>query len=441
MSEYDDVMEAALRGASEAAHETEQEKQKSEKDLEIKPCKSWAVLVNSWRKALTWTDGLDRALSVMLASVTSTKSVGDQLWVKVIGPPACGKSTLCEALSVNKKYVKAVSTLRGFHSGYRSGDEKDKDNSLIPLIMDKSLVIKDGDTLLQLPNRDQVLSEARDLYDSVSRAHYRSGIDRSYEGVRFTIILCGTNSLRLLDISELGERFLDCVIMEMIDEELEDEILMRVANQADYHMAYESDGKVETQYPPELIKAHQLTGGYVSYLRMNAQRLLTAIDMNENAKRRCMALAKFVAFMRARPSVKQQESEGRELATRLTKQMVRLAKCLAVVLNRDQVDDEVMRRTALVAMDTARGRTLEIVKALSTFGVAGAEPRQISSVTRQLEDKERYLLRFLRSLGAIETFTVRLPSGVHTRTKWRLTERMQQLYTEVSSDAEAAVQD
>ena len=225
------------------------------------PCTHYRDMIGSWRKALKWTDGLDHALSVMLASITSTKSIGDQLWIKVIGPAACGKSTLCEALSVSQEYVFAKSTIRGFHSGYVGENNKaGQDHSLIPLIRDKTLVTKDGDTLLQSPNLNQILSEARDLYDGTSRTHYRNATSRDYSGIRMTWILCGTSSLRAIDSSELGERFLDCVIMDTIDNQMEDEILWRVVNRAQRNVCIESDGEAASQYARELALAMQLTG-------------------------------------------------------------------------------------------------------------------------------------------------------------------------------------
>ena len=146
---------------------------------------------SAWRKALKWTDGLDCALSVMLASVTSTMQVGDQLWVKIIGPASCGKSTLCEALSVNDKYILAKSTIRGFHSGYKSDRDGTEDNSLIVQVRNKTLITKDGDTILQSPNLGQILSDARDLYDCTTRSHYKNKMGKDYVGVRMTWILCG----------------------------------------------------------------------------------------------------------------------------------------------------------------------------------------------------------------------------------------------------------
>jgi len=400
------------------------------------PCTTYAELVTSWRKALKWTEGLDHALAVMLASVTSTKTLGDQLWVKLIGPAACGKSTLCEALSINKDYVIAKSTIRGFHSGYKSDKGEDgEDNSLIPLIRDKTLVTKDGDTLLQSPNLGQILSEGRDLYDSVSRSHYRNRMGKDYMGIRMTWLLAGTSALRAIDSSELGERFLDCVIMHNIDDELENEILWRVANRADRNLAMETDGKLETQYEPELAEAMQLTGGYVAHLRENATDVLSTIDNPAEAMRYCTRLGKFVAYMRARPSKQQEEQAERELAARLVSQHVRLAKCLAVVLNRKSVDGEVMRRVRQVSLDTGRGQTLNIAKLLYGVGEKGSEPRAIALRTNQTEDKTRGMLRFLREIGIVTPMAVQ-GKGLGSKVRWRLTNRLQALYEEVVEDAE-----
>lgn len=410
-------------------------------DVECLPCTQWLTLVNSWRKPLKWTDGLDRALSVMLACVTSTKAVGDQLWCKVIGPASCGKSTLCEALSVNKDYVLAKSTIRGFHSGFQSDKEGVEDNSLISQVRDKTLVTKDGDTLLQSPNLGQILSEARDLYDATSRTHYRNKMSRDYEGVRMTWLLCGTSSLRTIDSSELGERFLDCVIMEDIDPELEDEILLRVANRTERSLNFESNGQMTSQHDPDLVKAMQLTGGYVGWLRSNASRLLPKVKFSKEILQECINLGKFVAYMRARPSTRQEETAEREFAARLVSQLVRLAKCMTVVLNRDTPDEEVMRRVGHVAMDTARGRTLEIAKHLHLMGDGGSSPAAIARYTNETDDKLKVMLRFLRRIGVVESTVKHVTKGVTTRPKWKLTPRVSALYTVVCGEREPEPED
>jgi hypothetical protein len=401
-------------------------------EIEILPCESWTELVNQWRKAMKWTEGLDRALSVMLASIASTKAVGDQLWVKIIGPAACGKSTLCEAVSINKKFVLAKSTIRGFHSGFKAESNEEEDNSLLAQVNDKTLVTKDGDTLLQSPNLGQILSEARDVYDRNSRTHYRNKASRDYEGISMTWILCGTSSLRSIDSSELGERFLDCVIMERIDEDLEDEILLRVANRTARNMGLESDGNASSQLDPELIRAMQLTGGYIDYLCHNARDLLQAVQAEDDKLRKCIHYAKYTAIMRARPSAMQAEVAERELASRLTSQITRLAHCLAIVLNRKSLDDEVMRRTKLTALNTSRGRTTELAKHLYEAGERGATLEALAIFTGQTADAERTMLKFLRQIDAVEVFVSPEAKGLAAKPRYRLTKRVRRLWEEVT---------
>jgi hypothetical protein len=411
-------------------------KKNGKAEIEQLQCERWETLTQAWRKAMKWTEGLDRALSVMLAVVSSTKIIGDQLWVKIISPASGGKSTLCEALSVNKKYILAKSTMRGFHSGFKTDSEGKTDHSLISKLNGKTLVTKDGDTLLQAPNKEQILSEARDLYDGTSRTHYRNATARDYEGVRMTWILCGTSSLRQIDSSELGERFLDCVIMEKIDEDLEHEILIRVAHKTEASMSFESDGELSSHYDADLVKAMRLTGGYVEYLRDHAQALLSAATIPPENLTKCIMLGKFVSYMRARPSKKQDESVERELAARLVSQLIRLTKCVTIVLNKKTADSEVLRRITKVALDTARGSTLDIIKHLHKAGTEGTSLAAVAILTNQSEDRERTLLRFLSKIGVVEVYHPKSRiAGISTRPKWRLTSKLTSLYEEVMRDA------
>jgi hypothetical protein len=404
-------------------------------ELECLPCRDWRTLTDSWRKALSWTPGLGRALAVMLASVTSTESVGDQLWVKIVGPPSSGKTILCEALSVARRYVYPKDTMTGLFSGYQTDRDGSEDLGMVLKLKNKTLVIKDGDTVLQLPNKDQILSQYRAFYDRAVRTQYRNRMSRDYEDINTTFILCGTESLRTLDSSELGERLLDCVICDRLDPELEDAIALRKLRQAERELVLRADGKPETRDGPEMVEAKRLTGGYVIWLRENAQDLLSGLeDIDDSVAARLVALGTFVAFMRSRPSKRQEETAQRELSFRLVSQHLRLAKCLAVVLNRRGVDGAVMDLVRAVALDTARGRTLELVKRMRRAGEAGAETRALAASTGQSEDKERGLLRFLSRIGAIESFRPVI-ANVRAAPRWRLTRRMETLCRKVESDA------
>lgn len=394
------------------------------------PCNNYAELIASWQGAMQWTEGLDKALSVMLSAVTSTMTLGDQLWVKVIGPASCGKSTLCEAVSVNKNYVMAKSTFRGFHSGYGDGEQ---DHSLISQVSGKTLVTKDGDTLIQSPNLNQILSEARDLYDTVSRTSYRNKASKDYEGIRMTWILCGTASLKCMDSSELGERFLDCIIMDGIDDVMEDKILLEVAIRADKNMSIEATNKGDGQQDLSMQKAMQMTGGYVGFLRENCISLMENINFSHDALYKCTRYGKFVAYMRSRPSLQQDERAEREFAARLAIQHTRLAKCLAAVLNKTEVDSEVLERAKAVALDTSRGVVYDIAQALHTHDETGLENSQVAMMVGCTTKEIGPLMKFLSKILAVESFRKKVNSGVKGRMKWRLRPQVKTLFDEVHS--------
>jgi hypothetical protein len=403
-------------------------------ELTTKPCNRWVDLKTAWRLTFKWTDGLDRALSCMMATVISTKAVGDQLWMKIIGPPSCGKSVLCEALSVSKKYVKATSSIRGFHSGYKVDAEGSEDVSLLAQCRDKTLVVKDGDTLIQSPNLSLILSEARDIYDRVSRTHYRNKTARSYEGLNMTFLLCGTEGLRVIDRSELGERYLDCVVVHEMDSDTEEEIGWRVANRAFGEVSFESNGRAEGQHEPHRVEAMRLTGGYVEYLRMNAQKLLSGVKAPDWAIRRCVRLGKFTSYMRSKPPTgKHEGTVQRELSFRLISQLVRLATCLTAVLNKREIDHEVMRRVACVALDTSRGKLLDVTRALAEAGEVGLDIKALAAVGQCSDVEARVLLRFMLRLGVTEVFSPQLTKGYRSPPRWRLTQQLTRLYAEVSS--------
>jgi hypothetical protein len=406
--------------------------------MKIEQCSDYRTLVKSWEKAMRWTEGLDHGLAVMLASIASTQSIGDQLWIKVIGPAACGKSTLCEAVSVNKKYVIAKSTIRGFHSGYRSNGSDGKDGKeaqpLARRINRKTLVTKDGDTLLQSPNKDQILSEARDIYDGVSRADYRNGVDYEVEGLRTTWILAGTASLRSIDQSELGERFLDCVIMDGIDSDMEDEVLWRVVNRAEKSLSFEANGRANTQHEPDMAAAMGLTGGYIDWLKEKTQEKMESISTPKVAMLSIMRMGKLVAYMRARPSSQQEETAEREFGARLVSQHMRLAKCLALVLNQDTVNQEVLARVRRVALETARGRTLDMAYELYAKGRRGLQAKSLATLVGQAPNDCRNLLRFLKKIEAVEVFKGKNDNGTTAGERWRLTDQLTALFEFVLQD-------
>lgn len=400
------------------------------KDLLPERCTDYKTLVNAWRKALQWTDGLDCALSAMLSSVLSTMSVGDQLWFKVMSPPSTGKTTIAEGITVAKKYAVSRDTVRGFTSGYKLDDGTTKD--LASELDGMNLFTMDGDTLMTSPNLPNILSDGRRLYDGELNSHFKNATGKNISGHRMTWTILGTTSLRAMDKTELGARFLDCVIMEEIDDDLEDDILMRVANRSSDNVSKQvKAGVAESRRDGALTKAMCLTGGYVVHLRESAEDILSMVELEHEEKRLCTRYGKFVAFMRARPSVKQTEHAEREMASRLVSCLIRLAKCEAGVLNKTVVDAEVMRRVKRVTLDTARGHVLDITGYLYS-DEDGSEVKTIANHAKITEEEARKLLRFMRQIGIVDLLqSEKVPGGVTPRPRWHLTARLRKLYADV----------
>jgi hypothetical protein len=412
--------------------------------LDLIPCTSWEEVRSAWRKAMKGPQerctGLDGALVFMLAISTAVMMIDVQLWGKVIGPPSCGKSELCKALFVSEKYVKAVSLLTGFHSGFKSDKSGDEDHSLAAKLHGKTLVIKDGDTLVNAPNKEQTLAEARDLFDTTSSVHYKHGVNRDYKSNRFGFILCGTESLREIDQSELGQRFFDYVIVDRIDQVVEVDIARKRVGQLLESMGTMANCSQFSNQLESQSYAMRITAGYLEYLREEADRLTreAAVGFGEAETDRVIDFARFITYLRARPSRKQDEAVVREMSTRLASQLVKLACCIGAVLNRRAADPEVMGLVRKVTVDTSRGKTLDMCRLLYAAGPEGLVPTAIRTRTGVRESEVRGLLRFLQRMGAAEEFeSVRTRddgSVVGAVRRWRLTDTLVTLYREAVGD-------
>jgi len=169
-------------------------------------CDTFDKLLSSFESVYHTTEQMKMALLLVLTSIYSTKVEGEQLWIRLIGAPSSGKTTIAKTVSGSSQVV-LKSTFTGLFSGWK--DDKGTDNSLVPLIAGKTLIVKDADALMQQGNIQQIMSQLRDFYDKDSSTFYRHGLSHDYRNIRSTMVLCGTRVLRRSDQSFLGERFLD----------------------------------------------------------------------------------------------------------------------------------------------------------------------------------------------------------------------------------------
>lgn len=363
--------------------------------LQPKTCTAYRDLSMAWRKALKWRQHMDDVLSVMLAVITSTVQQGDQLFLMVIGDPGGGKTRMCDGLLVSK-HCHALEYLTGFFSGIK--DSSGQDYSLITRVNRKCMITPEGDVMMKNPNFLQIMSESRRIFDGTISASFKTQTeDKTYGGLRTPWIIAGTPAMLENDQANLGDRFLK-VYMESPLQSERREILQRISRSALEAVQVQADG--EELVGEKLKEAYELTGGYVDWLRANTH-LLSEISVGQEYITRCEYLAEFIAFMRARPAREEEGISTKEEPNRLNHQFIRMMCCVTMVLNRKQVDDDVMRRIRKVALDTGRGIVLDVITIMRKSENQFISVKALAIQTDLSEAKMTKLLKFLKSIGAL----------------------------------------
>lgn len=397
------------------------------------PCSSYAELLQAWSDAgMQWTDAMDIAFSAMLATVATVKMMEDQLFLRVLGVAGTSKTTFCEAISVNRAYTYPMNATRGFHSGFAAGG----DNDLHACINNMTVIMPEGDMLLKAPNKDQICSEIRDMWSGKFRAHFRNGVTYDRD-IKTNFILAGTPTLRELNESAAGDRFIDCVIYERAEVD-ERKLVRSVLRDSLGNMAFESNGSSDSMESEAKTRAKQLTGGFVAYLRDNIGSKLAAIkaSMSDNICYDLESISLLVSKMRTRPMIKGENKTESELHIRLSKQFAKLSMGLAMVLGKDQVDKEVMRRSSHLAEDTCYGNTFNICKAIEQLpkSILGLDASAISHKTKLPHEIIRKNLSILISLECIRTEEAKPGNGARrSGTVYRLSVQQQNLMNKLRS--------
>lgn len=414
--------------------------------VESQRCHTWNELLGAWQDAMRWRSEMSDALAVLLAVCASTQQAGNQLFLQLVGSAGSGKTTLCEGLLVSD-HCHQLEHLTGFHSGWKSeanADGTTKDCSLIARINNKTLVTPEADVMISSPRFMELMSQQRRIFDGKSAATYKnSDQDTLYSGLRTPWIMAGTPALMDTDQSRLGDRFLRVIINDPSEEEKR--AIMRSAIRSELMaMVDTSNGTAGSILDPKMRRAHALTGGYVDYLRANVESELAIINagISDEVIDRCRDMAELSADLRARPNEDKRKVEvhdTKEMPTRLARQNIRLAAHLAVVLNKRTVDEEVLRIVLKVALDTAHGHSLNIVRWLCSPNPRDADralhqecggigPETLAAWCCMSKDRmERYLM-FLRKIDVLL-----LNPKPQTNGLWMLTDRVYNLYMRITN--------
>lgn len=403
------------------------------KEIASLDCDNWAKLESAWMEAQEWRKIAADVLTVMLAVCASTKQAGDQLFLQVIGSASGGKTVLCDALLVSDT-CHSLEHLSGFHSGWKKPGDDGKDCSLIARINCKTLITPEGDVLMSSPKFDEIMSQCRRIFDGKSGASYKNDdVDRLYVGLRTPWIMAGTPALMDKDQSRLGDRFLRIIFTDPTREEKR-AIALSSMNSALESLMETSNGTAGGILNPKLRRAYALTGGYVDWLRNNIEGIAPTIEVPMSAKNMFLDLGELTADLRARPNYdlrKVETHDSKEMPYRIGNQFVRFAVCIAAVLNKKKVDEQVVHIVKKVAMDTSHGHTLNMVRwfcrvhsrTKQSVQERGLMLGEMIDWSGMREDNLKRYLTFLRNIDVLEYDT---PVG--SKGLYRLTERVYNLY-------------
>jgi hypothetical protein len=173
-----------------------------------------ATLKDAYQRALTlppddlWV--IDAVFSSLIATFHPALQT-ESVWLRVIGPPSCGKTECIRPLRSSQRCIFVSSmTDNSLISGYRDPDTN-ADPSLILQLNHKVLVIKDLTDLLchHKQTTQKLFGDLRDAYDGdCSKASGQTGLT-TYES-RFGIVVCVTDVVDTFPefTQQLGERFL-----------------------------------------------------------------------------------------------------------------------------------------------------------------------------------------------------------------------------------------
>jgi ribosomal protein L37AE/L43A/5S rRNA maturation endonuclease (ribonuclease M5) len=347
-------------------------------------CDSYDKALKVFSDTYHLTTDMRYTLALVLASIYSNNLGGEQVWIKLIGPPGCGKSTISKAVSASD-YVVNKSTFTGLFSGWKDGE--DKDPSLIPIIAGRTLIVKDADALLRQGNIEKIMSELRDFYDKDSSIHYNNRQSYEYQGIRSTFIMMGTQVLRRSDQSFLGERLLTIEMNITPEDEAE------IKNRVMYNSIAAALG---SEVEPE-TKVMASMKGWIDHLK---EKKLEATIQPE-FQQEIMQLCSLTALMRTQVD---RDFKGKmlspaipELPTRLIGQIVKATLSLCVVFDLKEPNDEVRKIIKKVLRDTINPRSHRFllcdvildnpgIRAIDLIGKTGLDKNIIADELRDLKE-------------------------------------------------------
>lgn len=342
----------------------------------------------------------DSYLDVVFGAVIANRLDSTPVWLYLVGPPSSGKTEVLRCLTGNHIYQLDKLTRKTLVSGWQDPKERKRENSLLPLLDGKVMVIKDFTAMIhdRKENLLDTIGQLRAASDGYYTGVFGTGKSKTFVS-KFGIIAGVTNVIdkhRGL-LAELGERFLTYRCPDVSDEEATLRCL-KVLSKA---------GLKQQQA--------EMTAAATKVL----QTPLHKVILSDSFKNKIIEIAKFVAVARCEvvrnPYSKEPEIPIPEVPTRLTRQLCDLAVGIAIIQGRRYVTKDIQQLVQKTALDSLTLKRLRLLKVLYTAFPSSLSTNQVTTAMRYSESIVR---RWLEDLHLLDLITQEVVEK--NKTLWKI---------------------
>jgi hypothetical protein len=312
------------------------------------------------KESLYTSKSILQTIDAMLAVCLSVKMPGEPLWLFVVGPASCGKSTVIEAFGGHNKYFDYTSklTATSLVSGWRNPDGSDA--SSLHKMNQRTMFVKDMTVLLGMPDgvQQQLWDLLRDAYDGYIKVQWGNGKTFEATDFKFNIIAGVTPIIYKHNDASKGERFLR---IDFLGTEFDE----------DEHMDLAWDGAA-TKKENKTKLQHTMLGYYKHVLETFDPE--NTAEVPQPIRDKVKALAKLTA--RLQTQVEKDRNEGMiyrprsAVATRLQLQFKNLILSLAHVRGEKVVSEATYDIVRKVGFDSCPGLNFEVIDYIRKHGSA-----------------------------------------------------------------------
>ena len=327
------------------------------------------------------------------------------LWLMVIGNPSSIKTELVKLFDpLSGAFLVYVDSMteNAFCSGFLPSDGSDP-NDLLPILDGKCFIVKDYTTLFSLNDETlkKILGDMTSIFDEDFSKFTATRGSVEYSSL-FSQIGCITPAVinkHQRYMNQLGARFLSYRVPDLSEED----------EKAGFAIAWSDTKGISRK---EIVKKAKIIASSFLYQLFKKAESIKLKTESDEVKRKINNLARFVARARGTVITKPAQFTNKvgkvvnyyevmdiqvEQPWRAFQQLRELARCLAIVREKDEVGEEeleTIRKVAISSMPTDRAKVLAIF----------ARKREIDSMTLSEESGMSYRTaqRMLKELVALK---------------------------------------